>query len=84
MDSLNIVASIAGLCTTVSFFPQVIKIYRTKHTKDLSLAMYVIFMCGVALWAAYGFLAGSLPIVLANGVTFALSSYILMMKLIFK
>ncbi len=81
MNELDLIASIAGMCTTVSFFPQVIKVYRTRHTKDLSMTMYIIFSCGVFLWFIYGAFMHSWPIMIANGVTFILSAYILAMKL---
>lgn len=80
MNQANLIAGIAGACTTVSFLPQVIKVYRTRHTKDLSLPMYVIFSSGVLLWAYYGILVDSWPIIAANGITFILSLCIIIMK----
>jgi len=79
MDRLNIVGTIAAICTTAAFFPQVFKIYKTRHVRDLSLPMYVIFSFGVFSWMIYGFMAKSIPIIIANLVTFTLSIYILCM-----
>ncbi|MCX5677737.1 MAG: SemiSWEET transporter [Candidatus Omnitrophica bacterium] len=84
MDKLNLIATIAGICTTASFLPQVVKVYHTRHTKDLSLPMYVIFSCGVFLWVYYGVMIQSWPIMIANGTTFILSVYILAMKIRYK
>jgi len=84
MDNIHLISSIAGICTTMSFLPQVIKVYRTRHTKDLSLPMYIIFSCGVFMWMYYGYLVQSIPIMIANGITFTLSAYILVMKIRFK
>jgi MtN3 and saliva related transmembrane protein len=81
MDNATLVGSMAAACTTIAFLPQVVRILRTKHTRDLSLTMYAIFSFGVFCWLIYGFLAGSAPIIIANGVTFALSIYIISMKL---
>lgn len=81
MDSTTLVGTIAAICTTVAFFPQVARIRRTKHTADLSLIMYVIFSFGVLSWMIFGFLTKSAPVVIANGVTFLLSLYIISMKL---
>ena len=75
---------IAGTCTTIAFLPQVFRIMRTKHTRDLSMPMYVIFSVGVFLWMYYGFITNSLPVILANGITFLLSLYILGAKLRYK
>lgn len=79
-----IVGTIAAVCTTVSFLPQVVKIYRTKHTSDLSLPMYVIFSFGVLMWLCYGFITNSLPIILANAITLILAIYILAAKIKYK
>lgn len=83
MDVVTIVGSVAATCTTVAFLPQVIKVRRTRHAKDLSLPMYVIFCLGVACWLWYGFLTDSLPIIIANIVTLGLGVYILVMKVKF-
>ena len=84
MSQVDLIAGIAGACTTVSFLPQVIKVYRTRHTKDLSLPMYIIFSLGVLLWTRYGILINSWPIIIANGITLMLSVYILAMKIRYK
>lgn len=81
MDHVTIIGTIAATCTTISFLPQVIKVYRSKHARDLSLPMYVIFSIGVICWLFYGLLVRSIPIVTANAVTFVLCAYILSMKI---
>jgi len=84
MDHITFIGSAAAVCTTMAFLPQVIRVYRTKHTHDLSLPMYVIFCAGVLLWGIYGFLTKSLPIMIANALTFIMSLYILGMKIRYK
>lgn len=84
MNKIVIIGTIAAVCTTISFLPQVIKIYHTKHTSDLSLPMYVIFSFGIVMWLWYGFMTNSLPIILANAVTFVLAVYILAAKIKYK
>jgi MtN3 and saliva related transmembrane protein len=56
----------AGALTTVAFLPQVIRIFKTRTAKDISLSMYLIFCTGVCLWLAYGFLINSWAILIAN------------------
>ena len=75
-----ILGIVAGTLTTISFIPQVIKIYNTKDAKDLSIATFCIFSCGVFLWLLYGIVTREWPIVLANGVTFILILLIIAMK----
>lgn len=71
----------AGALTTLSFLPQVVKTWRTKAVRDLSLRMYLSLSAGVALWLVYGLCLGSVSIIIANGLTLALSLSILVMKL---
>jgi MtN3 and saliva related transmembrane protein len=71
----------AAFCTTISFLPQAIKIWRTRSTKDISRDMFAIFTVGVALWLAYGLALHDIPMIAANGVTFVLAALILGFKL---
>jgi len=70
-----------AVLTTASFIPQAIKNIRTRDTRGISLAMYVIFTVGVAFWLAYGILLDSGPMILANTVTLALAGTILALKI---
>lgn len=83
MDSF-IIGIIAGTLCTISFLPQVIRIARTRHTKDLSLVTFSIFSLGVFLWLVYGLILKELPIILANAATLTLALIIVAMKLKFK
>ena len=76
-----ILGIMAGTLTTISFVPQVIKIYRTKDAKDLSIVTFCIFSCGVLLWLVYGIATQEWPIILANGVTLVLIFLIIAMKI---
>ena len=83
MNTIDWLGSIAAALTTSSFIPQVWQVWRTRHTKDISLGMYAIFTSGVAMWFAYGLLLGSWPIIMANGITLCLAGAVLLMKLRF-
>lgn len=72
---------LAAFCTTASFLPQAIKVFKTGHTKDISLGMFMLMTAGVSFWLVYGILIESPPIIMANSVTVMLSLYILFMKI---
>lgn len=40
---------VAAILTTVSFIPQVLKIWHTRSAKDVSLGMYSLFTLGIFL-----------------------------------
>jgi MtN3 and saliva related transmembrane protein len=69
MKYIDLVGYLAGILTTVSFFPQFLKAYKTKSTKDVSLLMLIIFILGIALWLVYGLKQKALPIVFTNSAT---------------
>jgi MtN3 and saliva related transmembrane protein len=77
------IGAIAATLTTSSFLPQVWRVWRTRHTKDISLLMYALFTVGVALWLAYGILLDAWPIIIANSITLLLAGAVLLMKLRF-
>ncbi len=79
--SIEFVGIIAGICTTFSFLPQVIKTLKTKDTQSLSLSMYLVFVSGVSLWLIYGIMIESFSVVAANAVTFLLAGMVLFLKI---
>ena len=66
----EIIGFSAAFLTRFGFLPQVIKIYRTKSVKDLSLWAVIQFMLGIFLWLLYGLHLRNPVIILANSVTF--------------
>ena len=81
MTITDLIGTLAAILTTISFLPQALHTFRTKDVRGISLGMYSAFTLGVALWLIYGLLLGAWPVVIANLVTLALASTILVMKL---
>ena len=84
MEFVSLIGSIAAVCTTVAFLPQVVKVIKTKQTKDIALGMYAIMIVGIVLWLIYGILIEKCPVIIANALTLGLASIILVYKLIYK
>ena len=72
----------AAFLTTVAFVPQAWKSWRTRDLSGISLPMYALFTLGVALWLVYGVAIGSLPVIVANAVTFVLAALVLGLKVL--
>jgi len=81
MTLTDVIGSLAACLTTFSFLPQAVHTFRTKDVRGISLGMYSVFTLGVALWLAYGWLLDAWPIMIANLITLALATTILVMKL---
>lgn len=84
---MQLLASLTGISaailTTLCQIPQLIKILKTKHTKDLSLPTYTTLGIGVFLWMTYGLFVKDLIIITANVVTFMIVAWIWLLKLRF-
>ncbi len=80
-DAVTLLGLTAAFLTTLAFVPQAVKIIRTRHTKDLSLWMYVLLNIGLILWLAYGFILRDPALILANSITFILTFIILILKI---
>ncbi len=84
MEAANTLGLVAGTLTTVAFFPQVIKTWRSRSAKDISLGMFSLFSVGVFLWLLYGIHIGAMPVIVSNAITLLLALTILLFKLRFK
>ena len=75
------IGTLAACCTTISFLPQLIHVWRRKSARDISLAMFLLFVFGTACWLTYGLSIGSVQVATANAITLALALSILVLKL---
>ena len=81
LGSIELLGLIAGILTSISFLPQVVKTWKSRSAKDLSLSMFIIFFIGVCLWLTYGILVRDIPVIVANVITLTFSGIILFFKL---
>jgi MtN3 and saliva related transmembrane protein len=84
MDYTTIIGLVAAALTVISLFPQVLKVWKTKSTKDISLGMFSLFCSGIFLWFVYGILMKDLPIIIANFLGFIQALIILIFKVKYK
>jgi MtN3 and saliva related transmembrane protein len=77
----ELVGTAAGLCSTGSFLPQVLKAWRERDTAAISKRMYLVTVGAFSLWIAYGLMINSIPIVAFNSTSLLLSGSILVLKL---
>lgn len=72
---------VAGFLTSAAAIPQVIKTYRTKHARDLSMWQLVMLDVGMLLWLIYGWQIGDRPLIWANTFSIACYTGLIAMKL---
>jgi MtN3 and saliva related transmembrane protein len=69
MNGIDILGLFAGACVTISVIPQIIKVWKTKKVKQISLLTFSILTFGIALWVVYGILKNDLPIIITNSIS---------------
>ena len=82
--NIEIIGLIAAVFTTTSFLPQVVKIYKTKQTKDVSATMYIVMFIGILFWLYYGIIIKSFAIITANVVSGVLVLFVLLFKFFYE
>lgn len=79
-ENIQLIGIGAGILTSVSMLPQLIKTFRKKEAEDLSLIMILVLMSGLGVWIWYGILRNDLPIILTNCFSFLLNSLLLFLR----
>ena len=79
-----LIGLMGGTLTTISFVPQVLRVWKTRSARDLSFTMFLLFAIGVLLWLIYGIILGEWPVILANSVTLVFAIIILIFKIKYK
>jgi MtN3 and saliva related transmembrane protein len=82
MAPVEILGYCASFASGGAFLPQAIRVVRTRQTRDLSIFSVTLSALGTILWASYGFIIDSGPIVLSNMIVmpFALTTWVLTFK----
>ena len=78
---VDVLGYIAGILVVISLLPQVIKSWKTKLTRDISLSRYVIYVIGLILWITYAFIIKNGPVGIMNGIGLMLALSILYLKI---
>jgi len=79
MTILDYVGTVAALCTTSAFIPQILKIKR-QGAEDLSYPMLFLYLIGVLLWLIYGLQLHAVAVIWANAATSFLVAVALLLK----
>ena len=75
---------VAGTLTVASFLPQVVRAWRTRRTRDLSLGSFALLMTAGSLWILYGALSRDWPVVATNSGMVVLTGALAVAKMRYK
>lgn len=82
--SPSYIGIIAGILTSVSLLPQLIKIIREKRAENLSYLMLIVLLAGLGCWIWYGILREDAPIIVTNSVSFLINSLVIIFTIKYK
>jgi MtN3 and saliva related transmembrane protein len=71
----------AGALTVVALLPQVIRVWRTRETHDLSLSTFAMLLFAAALWLTYGVIRSDWPVIGTNSGLVLLNGALLIAKI---
>jgi MtN3 and saliva related transmembrane protein len=80
----EIVGITAGICTSISLLPQLVKLRKHKKAEDISLFYLSILFVGLSLWVWYGVLREDLPIMVTNGFSLVINGIIIVLGVKYK
>ena len=84
MDFIEVVGIVAGLCTSSSVIPQLVKTIKSKKAGDVSVLMFIVLLTGNSLWVYYGADKGNVPIIATNILSILLNVAMLICKFTYK
>jgi MtN3 and saliva related transmembrane protein len=80
MTGVEILGYSAGFITSLTFLPQVVKTWKEKSAKDISLMMFVIAAINEVMWIVYGALLNNWVIISTNAVVLSMSLIMISLK----
>ena len=83
MSWIELVGHLGAFMSSVTFIPQVYKVWKTKSVNDLSLTMMLIVFTSTIVWLVYAIALMLWPVILANSIICFLSLLLIYFKLTF-
>jgi MtN3 and saliva related transmembrane protein len=75
---------LAGAITTAAAIPQVVRTYRTKHARDISIWQPILLNIGMSLWLVYGIALRDAPLIYANSISLVCYTSLIIMKILYR
>jgi MtN3 and saliva related transmembrane protein len=83
MNNVEIIGFTAGIFLAISLIPQIIKSWKTRSTKDISLIWNLVNLVGELLWIIYGFGINSYSLIIMSGISFLMNVFMVSLKIKF-
>lgn len=81
MSTAEILGYAAGAMTAFTFLPQVLKTWKSKSAKDISMNMFLIAFTNEIMWLVYGIMLDNWVIISTNAVMLVMSAVMIWLKI---
>jgi MtN3 and saliva related transmembrane protein len=80
LPSVEYLGLVAGLFTTFSVVPQIMRVYKLKSAREISALFTSALLVGVLIWEVYGIILGLVPLIVWNAIGAVLNGWLLFAK----
>lgn len=78
---MDLLGWFAGALVTLSLLPQIIRVFRLRSAREISLLFNTMLISGILLWLGYGIALNLLPVIIWNAIGAFLTALLLFAKL---
>jgi MtN3 and saliva related transmembrane protein len=80
MSPAEYLGIVAGIFTTFAVIPQIMRVYKLKSAREISLIFTTSLLVGIIIWLVYGIMLGLYSIIIWNSIGIALNGWLLFVK----
>jgi MtN3 and saliva related transmembrane protein len=81
LPSVEYLGLLAGLLTTFALVPQIIRVYKLKSAREISILFNSLLLLGVIIWLVYGIIKGLPSLIIWNSIGIIFNAWLLLAKL---
>ena len=78
---VELLGCLAGVLTSVAYFPQIVKLLKTKQAAGISIPMYFCSLTGCVLWFFYGVIINSIALIIFNVINISSAFIVIVLSL---
>lgn len=84
MQTDQLIGIAAGVLTSTSMLPQLIKLAREKKADAISAVMLIVLISGLSLWTYYGILREDWPLIITNAFALLVNGTMLVLRQLYR
>jgi MtN3 and saliva related transmembrane protein len=81
LSSSEILGLIAGFLSTFAIIPQIMRVYKLKSAREISIIYNTMLLLGIVMWLVYGIILDLVPLIVWNVIGGLLVLMLLLAKL---